>query len=66
MYSHLDRLRVFDLPLYIPLPWKDTADHAELLEIIIAQRPEFGRSHDPDRVREAERAAGHDVAPPPA
>ncbi len=56
VYSHLDRLRVFDLPLYIPLPWKDTDDHARLLEIVVAQHPEFGRSHDPDRIRAAEQA----------
>ncbi len=54
VYSNLHRLRVFDLPLYIPLPWKDTAQHWELLDIVLAQRPEYGRSHDPDRVRAAE------------
>ncbi len=56
VYSHLDRLRSFGRPLYIPLPWKDTRDHAELLDIIVDQRPEYGRSHDPDRVRAVERA----------
>lgn len=62
VYSGLDRLRVFDLPLYIPLPWKDTAQHAELLEIVLARRPEFGRAHDPDRIRAAEaRVAGSPV-----
>lgn len=60
VYSRLGRLRRFGLPLYIPLPWKDTADHAELLEIIVAQQPEFGRSHDPDRVRAVEAAASSD------
>lgn len=57
VYANLDRLRVFDLPLYIPLPWKDTPDHARLLEIVVAQEPEFGRAHDPDRIREVERVA---------
>jgi dihydropteroate synthase len=57
VYSHLDRLRVFDLPLYIPLPWKDTEQHAELLDLIVSRHPEYGRAHDPDRVRAAERAA---------
>lgn len=69
VYSHLDRLRVFGLPLYIPLPWKDTADHARLLEVVVAQEPEYGRSHDPDRIRSAERAAGvapgHGASDPP-
>jgi dihydropteroate synthase len=55
VYSGLDRLRVFDLPLYIPLPWKDTEQHAELLDIVIAKRPEYARAHEPDRVRAAER-----------
>ncbi len=54
VYSNLDRLRVFERPLYIPLPWKDTAQHWELLDIVLARRPEYGRSHDPDKVRAAE------------
>jgi dihydropteroate synthase len=54
VYSNLDRLRVFELPLYIALPWKDTVQHNELLEIVIEQDPEYGRSHYPDRVRAAE------------
>jgi dihydropteroate synthase len=54
VYSGLDRLRTFDLPLYIPLPWKDTAQHAELLDIVLARRPEYGRAHEPDRIRAAE------------
>lgn len=65
VYRNLDRLRVFDLPLYIPVPWKDTAQHAELLDIVLAQRPEYARVHEPDRVRAAERrvneAAGLDL-----
>jgi dihydropteroate synthase len=54
VYQGLDRLRVFDLPLYIPLPWRDTPQHAELLDIVVARRPEYGRAHDPDRIRAAE------------
>ncbi|MGD9704205.1 MAG: dihydropteroate synthase [Acidimicrobiia bacterium] len=56
VYSQLDRLRVFGLPLYIALPWKDTAQHAELLDIVIGQDPEYGRAHYPDRIRAAEEA----------
>jgi dihydropteroate synthase len=55
VYSRLDELRRFDLPLYIALPWKRTAQHDELLEIVVRHRPEYGRSHFPDRVREVER-----------
>jgi dihydropteroate synthase len=56
VYSQLDRLRVFGLPLYIALPWKDTPQHAELLDIVVAGDPEYGRAHYPARVHAAERA----------
>lgn len=56
IYTQLDRLRVFDLPLYIALPWKRTAQHDELLEIVVRSRPEYGRAHYPARVRAVERA----------
>ena len=52
VYSNLGELRRWDLPLYIALPWKDTPQHWELMEIVLQQRPEFGRAHYPDKVRE--------------
>jgi len=55
VYSHLDAMRVFDLPLYIALPWKETEQHDELLEIVVRARPEFGRAHYPAKVRAFER-----------
>lgn len=55
VYSRLDSLRRFGLPLYIALPWKETAQHDELLEIVVAQQPEFGRAHYPAKVRAFER-----------
>jgi dihydropteroate synthase len=55
VYSNLDAMRVFDLPLYIALPWKETAQHDELLEIVVKARPEFGRVHYPAKVRSFER-----------
>lgn len=55
VYSNLDMLRVFDLPLYIALPWKETEQHDELLEIVILNRPEFGRVHYPAKVRRFEQ-----------
>ena len=58
VYSNLQALRVFDLPLYIALPWKETAQHDELLEIVLRQRPEFGRVHYPEKVRRVERELG--------
>jgi dihydropteroate synthase len=54
VYSRLNELRVFDLPLYIALPWKETAQHAELLDIVIGHDPEYGRAHYPQRIRAAE------------
>jgi dihydropteroate synthase len=55
VYSNLDQLRRYDLPLYIALPWKDTPQHWELMEIALRGRPEFGRAHFPDQVRALER-----------
>ena len=58
VYSNLDRLRCFDLPLYIALPWKDTPQHWELLEIVLHQNPEYGRAHYPHLVRGVEERLG--------
>lgn len=58
VYTNLDRLRVFGLPLYIPLPWKDTEQHNELLDIVLARRPEYARAHEVDKVRAAELRVG--------
>lgn len=54
VYTRLGELRRFGLPLYVALPWKRTAQHDELLEIVVRQQPEFGRVHHPDRVRALE------------
>jgi dihydropteroate synthase len=58
VYSNLGALRKWNLPLYIALPWKETAQHDELLEIVVRQQPEFGRAHYPAKVRRFERDAG--------
>lgn len=62
VYGNLDAMRVFGLPLYIALPWKETEQHDELLELVIRGRPEFGRAHYPAKVRrfEARLADGPD------
>ena len=54
VYSRLPELRVFGLPLYVALPWKESARHEELLEIVVGHAPEFGRSHRPEHVRAVE------------
>ena len=58
VYSNLDDLRRYDLPLYIALPWKDTPQHWELMEIALRHDPEFGRAHYPAQVRALERRIG--------
>lgn len=58
VYSNLDELRRFDLPIYIALPWKETAQHDELLDIVVRQRPEFGRAHYPAKIRRLQRHQG--------
>jgi len=58
VYSNLDELRRFDLPLYIALPWKETAQHDELLDIVVRQRPEYGRAHYPAKIRSFQRRHG--------
>ena len=58
VYSNLDQLRRFNLPIYIALPWKETAQHDELLDIVVRQRPEYGRAHVPAKIRRFQSAAG--------
>ncbi len=58
VYSNLDQLRVWGLPLYIALPWKETAQHDELLEIVVKQQPEYGRAHYPKKVRALQNRLG--------
>jgi dihydropteroate synthase len=62
VYSRLDELRVFGLPLYIAMPWKETSQHDELLDIVVRQRPEFGRVHYPAKVRRFEALALNEAA----
>jgi dihydropteroate synthase len=58
VYSNLDELRRFGLPIYIALPWKETAQHDELLDIVVQQRPEYGRAHYPAKIRSVQRRHG--------
>lgn len=55
VYENLDALRAFGLPVYLPLPWKQTDEHDELLEICIRAGFDYGRCHRPDRVLAAIR-----------
>ena len=55
VYSNLGKLRDFSLPLYVALPWKETPDHDELLEIVLKSEPEYARAHFPGKVRQVEK-----------
>jgi dihydropteroate synthase len=55
VYANLGALRCFGLPLYVALPWKESPQHEEVLELALRQGLEFGRSHRPWEVREVER-----------
>jgi len=56
IYGGLGQLRQFDLPIYVPVPWKQTDDRMELLDIVLAQDIEYARAHLPDQVRERHKA----------
>lgn len=51
IYTGLDRLRAFGLPIYVPVPWKQTEDRMELMDIALRHDPEFARAHHPAQVR---------------
>ena len=58
VYENLDALRALGLPVYLPLPWKQTDQHDELLEICIRAGFDYGRCHRPDRVLAAMERVG--------
>lgn len=51
IYTGLDQLRRFDLPIYVPVPWKQTPDRMELLDIVLRHDIDYARAHLPDQVR---------------
>jgi dihydropteroate synthase len=51
IYSGLDRLRVFDLPIYVPVAWKQTPDRLELVDIVLEHDVEYARAHIPEQIR---------------
>lgn len=52
IYGDLDVLRQFGLPLYVPVPWLQTPDRLELLDVALSQEPDYVRAHRPAQVRE--------------
>ncbi|MFT7649480.1 MAG: dihydropteroate synthase [Candidatus Poriferisodalaceae bacterium] len=61
IYSGLDRLKQFDLPIYVPVAWKQSPDRLELIDIVLAQEVEYARAHLPGQIRARHAAirSGH-------
>jgi dihydropteroate synthase len=51
IYGGLDRLRVFGLPIYVPIAWKQTPDRLELIDLVLEHEPDYVRSHIPEQIR---------------
>ncbi|MCP4088064.1 MAG: dihydropteroate synthase [Actinomycetia bacterium] len=58
IYAGLGELRRFGLPIYVPVPWKQTPDRMELLDIVLAHEIEYARAHLPAQVRERHAVVG--------
>ncbi|MEG3587035.1 MAG: dihydropteroate synthase [Actinomycetota bacterium] len=56
VYSNLEKLRVFELPIYIALPWKMDEGRQHLLEILLQVGFDYGRTHIPQQVLEIKKA----------
>ncbi len=56
IYFGLERLRRFDLPIYVPLAWKQTPDRLELVDLVLAQDVEYVRAHIPQQIRDRHAA----------
>ncbi len=50
IYEGLDRFQQFNLPLYVPVAWKQTPDRLEIMDIALATQPEYVRAHRPSQV----------------
>ena len=55
IYRNLERLRIFELPIYIALPWKMEDGRRELLDILLEVGFDYGRTHVPKQVLIASR-----------
>jgi len=56
VYSQLDRLRVFGMPIYMALPWKFNDGRLELLDTLLRVGFDYGRAHLPDFILERARS----------
>ena len=55
VYSNLDQLRIFDLPVYVALPWKFEDGRRQLLEILLEVGFDYGRTHLPQKILDIKR-----------
>lgn len=55
IYRNLERLRVFGLPVYIALPWKMEEGRRELLDILLEVGFDYGRTHIPEQILDAQK-----------
>jgi len=58
VYSQLDRLRVFGMPIYMALPWKFDGGRLELLDTLLRIGFDYGRAHLPDYILQRRRELG--------
>ena len=58
VYSQLDRLRVFGMPIYMALPWKLDGGRLELLDMLLRVGFDYGRAHLPDYILQRQRELG--------
>ena len=56
IYSGLSRLRIFELPIYVPIAWKQTPDRLELVDLVLSQEVEYLRAHIPEQIRQRHAA----------
>ena len=55
VYSNLDQLKIFDLPVYVALPWKFEDGRRQLLEILLEVGFDYGRTHLPQKILDIKR-----------
>jgi len=51
IYGGLGELRRFELPIYVPVAWKQTPDRLELVDIVLRQDIDVARAHIPEQIR---------------
>ncbi len=55
VYSQLDKLRVFGMPIYMALPWKFDGGRLELLDTLLRVGFDYGRTHLPEFILQRRR-----------